>query len=614
MRENRFFILGTDLTGRTPVVAAGKPAILHYADLVARVEAISGRDAAALFAEPVLPRGAQGQVEEAQVETISWYGSREGQPTELELIDEVARRPILERLSERLNALAPALEDPRVGPTLAAWLAIPSTKDIKVIDGEPLLVNWGYLPAEVAADPARWREHFVGTLGRFAPGLTRLVVPEPEGSRSFASAASAVPPPIPPPSVAVPSVAGAAAPPWRAPAIAASIAGLILLLLLLPGVLVYPERSRRAAYDDFEAERSRLSNESLEAQLEALQKAQREKACRADGPSSIVVPGLPPTVPGTEEPAPHMELLPRAPDQVPLPPRAGGEAAQAANVAELLEKSTVLVLLKTKAAGNAAAGSSQGSGFFISDQHIVTNKHVVENADPDLVFVASKAFNGARRARIVGVTEAALNPNELSPDIAVLEIDPPAGVKPLGLGTTPAKLSTAYVAGFPGFLVRHDTAFDRFLQQLTETVATDGGDQALAAKLIETPGADLRYGRINNVMRVGGGEMPVVIHDMQLAPGNSGGPLVDACGRLGGINTAFFSSGFDPQHPGPMQQGNVAQDVSVLRKFLAEKAIAFTADDAACAPPGAGAAPPPPAGDAPPPSPSPPPADPAGPR
>ena len=61
MRENRYFVLSGDLTGLVPVMASGKPAISYYAYLAGRLEAICGRGAAELFAEPVLPSGADSQ-------------------------------------------------------------------------------------------------------------------------------------------------------------------------------------------------------------------------------------------------------------------------------------------------------------------------------------------------------------------------------------------------------------------------------------------------------------------------------------------------------------------------------------------------------------------------
>jgi hypothetical protein len=79
-------------------------------------------------------------------------------------------------------------------------------------------------------------------------------------------------------------------------------------------------------------------------------------------------------------------------------------------------------------------------------------------------------------------------------------------------------------------------------------------------------------------MSTGRNAIPIVIHDMQLAQGNSGGPLIDACGRLGGVNTALFQNDEGPQ------QANVAQDVGLLRKFLTDNHIAFTSDDGPCNP------------------------------
>lgn len=567
MRENRFFIKSTDLEGLAPVMLQGAPAGASYDRVIEDIERLCGRDAASLFSEPVFPRGG------GTPNAVSWYGPREGAVTELLSFDEIARKPALERLQQRIAALRPALDDAKIGPFARAWLQVASAKDVLVVAGEPTLVNWGYVPAAVAASPEALRAHRQQTLGRFAPLVSSLA----DGGEAEIGAAQAL-------ATAVPVLKNASGPrpvppAWRAPLIASGIAAALLLLFSLPGVLVYPSSADNGARDSFELDRLKASNDSLEAQIDALERAGKDKVCR--GPADTTpAPGLPDGAGGAP---PRMEIVPRSPENALLPPSAGGEAGTK-NVADLLEKSTVLIF------GVGAKGnSSQGSGFFISDRQIVTNHHVIEHVDPQLVFVASKLFDGIRRAKVIAKTQPPPVNNDIRPDFAVLEIEPAQGASLLRLGVTPPKLSTAYVAGFPGFLTQHDAAFGDFLAQLEKSLASGKVDESLLAQKTTVPGADMRYGRINNVMTSGASRLQVLIHDMQLAPGNSGGPLVDACGRLGGVNTLLFPSESQGKSGGP-QQGNVALDVALLRKFLDEQHIAFTADDSACAPP----APPPP--------------------
>jgi len=560
-RDNRFFVMSSDLTGRVALDVGGRRAISEYEGLVERIERLCGREAATLFAEPVLPRGGA-----EPATAISWYGPFEGRAMALDAIDAVAKKPTVDRLTQRLNALAPALADPELAPRLAAALAVASTNDVLAVGGEPLIVNWGVLPEDVAQQPARRLAHFSDTLGRYAP---ELVAPIAQALGVGPPPPAAAPQPsFPPPRRrTTPTFSpDGLSPSWRAPAVAAACAGAVLLALLWPGVLRYPDFGDRAARDAFEAERLRRSNDSLEAQLKALRRAEKERSCRADG--TLPVPELTPADPS--QAPPQMDVLPRPPEKVPLPKRSG-EASPAANIADMLEKATVYVLVPMR------GGRSSGSGFFISDRHVVTNRHVVEGAlDERLVFVASKSFNGVRRATVVAKTAPKVNDGGPQPDYAVLELaEPVQGAVAMTLGGTPPKLSTAYIAGYPGFLVETDAAFNKFKRELLEALDQGVDDRALAARRFDVPGADLRYGRINNTMSSGVGETPIIVHDMQVAHGNSGGPLVDACGRLGGVNTLFFAD----EH----QVGNVALDVASLKTFLTEKGIGFAGDGSPCA-------------------------------
>jgi S1-C subfamily serine protease len=594
MRENRHFIRSTSISDKTAISVDGAPAVLLYRATIETVELLSGRDAASLFAEPVLPQNVS-----TLGAAVSWYCPFEGPVVAFDDIDDVARRPLVQKLSQRLAALEPAFRDPKIGRVLASWLNISSGGDILAVGGEPVLVNWGFLPEAIAADPAKRALHFAQTIGRFAPSLgpsttDAAVIPVAEGAATILSsdraAASArqeapmtrtpetasgtsggnfrAPPPAPP--------TGTSDRPWLAPLLASLAAAIVLCVLMVPGVLIYPQDKGRGERDAFEEQRLRVSNDSLEAQLRTLQDTARARVCRLND-APVPVPWLRNTGPdgstNDQQTAPRMELLPRAPERVPLPGGPTPGQGSATNVGELLDNATVLILgLKEP------EGASQGSGFFVSDRHVVTNHHVIQDVSEGNIFVASRAIGGIRRARLVAASQPPPSEQEIRVDIAVLEIQPVTNGASLRIGVTPPKLSTAYVAGFPGFITQRDVDFATFIGQLQASLREGNVDAALNRQKVSVPGADLKYGRINNVMNTGKNVVPIIIHDMQLAQGNSGGPLVDACGRLGGINSLLFTNDQGAQ------QANVAQDVSLVRKFLSDNHIPFVSDDSPCNP------------------------------
>ena len=147
----------------------------------------------------------------------------------------------------------------------------------------------------------------------------------------------------------------------------------------------------------------------------------------------------------------------------------------------------------------------EGSGFVWDDEgHIVTNNHVIQNAERVTVTFAD-------RTQIVA-TVIGTDPDS---DLAVLRLDEPKeGTRPVPLGDSDSLRvgQTAVAIGNP------------FGQQFTMTT---GIVSALGRTITSS----------NSVFSI-----PEVIQtDAPINPGNSGGPLLDRLGRVIGVNTQIIS-------------------------------------------------------------------------
>ena len=143
----------------------------------------------------------------------------------------------------------------------------------------------------------------------------------------------------------------------------------------------------------------------------------------------------------------------------------------------------------------------QGSGFIISEKgHILTNNHVVEDADVIKVILSD---NREFVAKIVGT--------DPQTDVALLKIDDPENLPVLPIGDSSAL-------------------------EVGEWVIAIGNPFGLSQTV--TVGVVSATGRSS----VGINEYENFIQtDAAINPGNSGGPLINGRGEVVGINTALFS-------------------------------------------------------------------------
>jgi len=145
---------------------------------------------------------------------------------------------------------------------------------------------------------------------------------------------------------------------------------------------------------------------------------------------------------------------------------------------------------------------SLGSGFIIDrDGYIVTNNHVVENADQIKVKLANeKEFD----AKIVG--------RDPKTDLAIIKIAASSDLVPLKLGDSEAlKVGTWVVAIGSPF----------------------GLEQTVTAGIVSAKGRIIGSGPYDDFIQT----------DASINPGNSGGPLLNMNGEVVGINTAIIASG-----------------------------------------------------------------------
>lgn len=187
----------------------------------------------------------------------------------------------------------------------------------------------------------------------------------------------------------------------------------------------------------------------------------------------------------------------------------------ASEVVAKLEKSVVLILSE----------NGFGSGFFVTPSKIVTNGHVVQDAATKglEVFVVNENI-GVHRAKVSDIQFS----GDYAEDFALLSINEQVGI-PLTLVNVQSpgdyKLDKVFAAGFPGSVIESDEDFINLLQT----------DEFSVPDLVITDGTVSSHQKVF-------GEVLAFVHTAQISGGNSGGPLVNQCGNVMGMNTFINSS------------------------------------------------------------------------
>jgi serine protease Do len=285
-----------------------------------------------------------------------------------------------------------------------------------------------------------------------------------------------------------------------------------------------PDQAQVKALEE-QIEKQKAANKQIEDQIALLKERLRADVCTikdplGKGPASPAPAGALPER-KTEAPPGPGKVTPAA-ASIDLPPtgaqgsgKAAGKMAPA-SLAQALEQATVLVV---------SAGGDSGSGFFVAPNYVVTNHHVVGRAAPGSeALVLSKHLKTGYIGTVVATSQTGQG---TAADFAVIKVDdvPAGSVRPLALAADPASLSDVIAAGYPSIAIAQDRNLRRLL----------AGDLKAAPEVVLTKGT---VSAIQNKER----NTPMVLHSADISAGNSGGPLIDSCGRVVGINTYIVTS------------------------------------------------------------------------
>ena len=521
------FIGKTSLMGLSPLTLGGQKVLDQFAAIRDMLRDRAGPDAAALLAEPVITWPTADSPG-----SISWYTELPGEAEPLAALSVDRRAAPEARLRQTLSRIQPLLDQ----PMLRRALALSSPGALLAVGGAPLLTDWGLTAQSSGTED----EQAARGLSWTRPYLAQPAVAAPlSGLAAGPSAAGipAMPQALPRPALSQSRV-GMLLP------LGLVTAGLFLGIGLWAGARMVnarmAERPSTVPLLDEAAsrqalERQKQANAALTQEIEARRKLLAGNVCVPD-PAQVPRPGpdraaaLPP---GAITPAP-------------------GGAPFHGSLGELLTQAVVLVIVPHE------GGTATGSGFFVAPGLIVTNRHVIEDADPARLVVTSKKLGHVTAAKVIATTPS----SEIGgPDVALLRVEGVTGIQPLAFSTTAAPLDAVIAAGFPGLLLQADEAFDRLR----------GGDASAVPEVILTDG------KINAIQSASGG-VKIMPHSAAVSGGNSGGPLVDACGRVLGINTFITANREQVVH------ANYAQKSDGVISFLHEHGVAVADVTAPCVP------------------------------
>lgn len=205
-------------------------------------------------------------------------------------------------------------------------------------------------------------------------------------------------------------------------------------------------------------------------------------------------------------------------------------------------------------------GYGLGSGFVVAKDTVATNHHVIEGGGK--ILILSKDANGRIQRH-----KASIILDSPKYDLALLKVDG-LNLKPISLSDKlPIKGSQAVTIGYPAIADNLDQSKD----SIGESTITQG-----------------IVGRVIVSSWDGGSDtFNLIQHSAAVNTGNSGGPLLDACGRVVGVNTAKLYGKLEKRGANTIavvQTDGIffASEIRLLASMLRQENIKFSEVSGSC--------------------------------
>jgi len=273
-------------------------------------------------------------------------------------------------------------------------------------------------------------------------------------------------------------------------------------------------------------------------------------------------PGSRAPAPTPSPPAPVQQFTQtQVPPQV-LPPAEPTDRPRKftrSDLVQTLKDTTVLILVMNTVEGRLRVVGS-GSGFFINQEHILTNAHVVRNAQ-QLVIASEVLGVGTGTVLAVGQTSQGLGV-----DAAIIEA---AGLRPKSFLTFAHGLlegDNVAVGGYPGVIRQTDRKLTRLIHFIDERVVPGRED---------VPSPRFSFGAVEAIFTNPRGNEDIQ-HGLETTGGNSGSPIVNSCGQVVGLHYSGLSLERDNS------KFNYAHSYREVEKFLRSNRIPFSRAEFRC--------------------------------